>query len=283
MGETVKLAWQRMVCDGAAVTHGTAGSGPPVLFLHGWGVGPRSYAGALGRLAEAGCAVAAPAQPGFGGTTGLDPAQRHFPGYGRWVARYLDTIAVDEPVVVVGHSFGGGVALQFAHDHPERVRAVVLCNAVGGPHRYGRSEHRPMSARPLWEWGRELGADLFGLSSVIRILPPLLEEAVPNFVQHPMAMWHVAEFVRRADLLTEAASVARRGTPLTVVWSDRDRLVPHAAFAALCDAAGVEGQVVDGFHSWMIGDPVRFADIVWRATVEAGAVDHMLVRPPVSA
>jgi pimeloyl-ACP methyl ester carboxylesterase len=277
MGEAVRVEWDRLERDGVHVVHGTAGDGPPVLFLHGWAVGPRSYSAALRHLAAAGCAVAAPAQPGFGGTPGLAPGDRHFPGYGRWVARYLDALEVDEPVVVVGHSFGGGVGLQFAHDHPERVRAVVLCNAVGGPHRYGEREHRPMSDRPLWHWGRELGADLLGLSSVVRVLPPLLEAAVPNFVQHPMAVWQVAEFARRADLLAEAAGVARSGIPLTVVWSDRDRLIPHAAFAALCDAAGVEGHVVPGFHSWMIAEPVRFADLVWRAAVEAGAVDRLLV------
>jgi pimeloyl-ACP methyl ester carboxylesterase len=237
----------------------------------------------LRAVAAAGCAVAAPAQPGFAGTPGLDAGDRHFPGYARWTARYLDALGIDQQVVVVGHSFGGGVAIQFAHDHPERVRAVVLCNAVGGPHRTTDGGHRPMADRPLWDWGRELGADLFGLSSVVRILPPVLEEAVPNFVQHPMAMWRVAEFVRRADLVPQAAAVAALGIPLTVVWSDRDRLIPHTGFAALCEAAGVDGHVVPGYHSWMIGDPLRFADLVWRASVEAGAVDHMLARRPAIA
>jgi len=283
VAESVKVEWGRLEGDGMDAVHGTAGSGPPLLFLHGWGVGPRSYSGALRHVAAAGCAVAAPAQPGFGGTPGLASEHRHFPGYGRWVARYLDALAVDEPVVVVGHSFGGGVALQFAHDHPDRVRGVVLCNAVGGPHRYGVGGGRPMSDRPLWDWGRELGADLFALSSMARTLPPLLEEAVPNFFQRPLAMWRVAEFARRADLLAEAAGLADLGIPLTVVWSDRDRLIPHAAFAALCDAAGVEGHVVPGFHSWMIAEPRRFADIVWRAAVEAGAVDHMLVKQAATA
>ncbi|HUO48460.1 MAG TPA: alpha/beta fold hydrolase [Acidimicrobiales bacterium] len=283
MVDSVSLEWGRLEHGELRAAHGRAGQGPPLLFLHGWGVGPRSYAGALRHVAAAGCAVAAPAQPGFAGTPGLDADDRHFPGYARWAARYLDALGVDERVVVVGHSFGGGVALQFAHDHPERVRAVVLCNAVGGPHRHDTREHRPMADRPLWEWGRELGADLFGLSSVVRILPPVLEQAVPNFVQHPMAMWKVAEFVRRADLLPQAAQVAAMGIPLTVVWSDRDRLIPHAAFAALCEVAGVDGHVVPGFHSWMIADPIRFADLVWRASVEAGAVDHMLVRRPAIA
>jgi len=283
VGRLVELDWGRVELDGGRAAHGRAGDGPPLLFLHGWGVGPRSYASALRHVASAGFALYAPAQPGFAGTPEFDHHDRHFPGYAAWAARYLDALGVEEPVVVVGHSFGGGVALQLAHDQPDRVRAVVLCNAVGGPHRYDVRHHRPMADRPLWEWGRELGADLFGLSSVVRVLPPLLEEAVPNFVQHPMAMWRVAEFVRRADLLPQAARVAEQGVPMTVVWSDRDRLVPHGAFTGLCEAAGVDGLVVPGFHSWMIADPVRFTDLVWRAAVEAGAVDHMLARHPAIA
>jgi pimeloyl-ACP methyl ester carboxylesterase len=271
----------RLDVDGVRAVHGTAGTGEPLVFLHGWGVGPRSYSGALGHVAALGYRVWAPAQPGFGGTPGLPDDGHSFPGYARWVARYLDASGVAERVTVVGHSFGGGVALQFAHDYPERVRSVVLCNAVGGPYRLatvdGTDGRTSASERPLWEWGRDLGADLLGLSVMIRTLPPLLEEAVPNIVQRPLAMWRVAEFVRRADLVSEAAAVARRGTPMTVVWSDRDRLVPHAGFAGLCDAAGVEGQVVPGFHSWMIAEPRRFADVVWRAAVHAGALDHVLV------
>jgi pimeloyl-ACP methyl ester carboxylesterase len=278
VGDVVNLEWARLEHVGVRGSHCRAGHGPPVLFLHGWGVGPRSYAAPLRHVAAAGCAVAAPALPGFAGTPGLEAVDRHFGGYASWTARYLDVVGIDEPVVVVGHSFGGGVALQFAHDHPERVRSVVMCNAVGGPHRRAAGEHRPMADRPLWDWGRELGADLLGLSSMMRILPPVLEQALPNIVQHPMGMWRVAEFVRRADLVPEAMRVAAMGIPITVVWSDRDRLIPHAGFAALCDAAGVDGHVVPGFHSWMIGDPVRFADLVWRAAVEAGAVDHMLSR-----
>jgi pimeloyl-ACP methyl ester carboxylesterase len=285
--ETVDVAWGRLEVDGVVAAHGTAGTGGAagtgerVLFLHGWGVGPRSYAGALRHVAALGCAVSAPALPGFGGTPVLPAEARSFPGYARWAARYLDALEAHERVVVVGHSFGGGVALQFAHDHPDRVRAVVLCNAVGGPHRCGTLENGradvTAAARPLWEWGRDLGADLLGLSGMFRTLPPLLEEALPNLVQRPLALWQVAEVARRADLLAEAAVVSRLGIPLTVVWSDRDRLVPHAGFAALCDAAGVEGQVVPGFHSWMIAEPRRFADVVWRAAVHAGALDHVLV------
>lgn len=256
-----------------------------MLFLHGWGVGPLAYTGAVRHLADIGCAVVAPAQPGFGGTPALGADDTTFPGYARWAAEHLDAGGVREPVMVVGHSFGGGVALQLAHDFPELVRGVVLCNAVGGPHRGSIPEYRPMADRPIWEWGRDLGADLFALSAVTRVVPAVLGGALPNLVHNPRAMWRVAHVARRADLLGQAAAVAARGVPLTIVWSDRDRLVPHAAFAALCRAAGVRGEVVPGTHSWLIADPWRLADVVLRAMVDAGVVEHALARrrSPVAA
>ncbi len=244
----------------------------PVLFLHGWGVGPHSYSAALHQLQDFGCDVYAPAQPGFGGTPALSGEDCNFPGYARWVVARLDALGVKEPVTVVGHSFGGGVAVQFAHDHPQRASAVVLCNAVGGFPWAGPEGVGTIGDRPWWEWGRFLGADLLAMPALMRVLPALLGEAVPNLVSNPIAMWRVGEFVRRAHLVDEVAALPASGVPVSIVWSDRDRLVPHAGFSALCRAAGVEGEVVPGNHSWLIADPRRFADIVLRAMVEAGVV-----------
>lgn len=245
--------------------------GMPVLFLHGWGVGPQSYSAPLAQLRAQGCDVMAPSQPGFGAAA-LQGDECSFPGYGRWAASYLEAAHVDEPVTVVGHSFGGGVAVQLAHDYPERVAAVVLCNAVGGFPWAGPRRGESVAERPWWEWGRILGADLLGGPTMMRVLPAVLGEAVPNLVSNPVAMWRVGEFVRRAHLLDELSALGRRGLPMTAVWSDRDRLVPHGGFVAMCRAAGVRGEVVPGSHSWLIAEPRRFADIVLRAMVDADVV-----------
>ncbi|MHB8682536.1 MAG: alpha/beta fold hydrolase [Acidimicrobiales bacterium] len=258
-----------------AADEGDGVAGTPVLFLHGWGVGPHSYDAPLAQLSALGCRVLAPAQPGFGGMRELLPEDRSFTGYARWAADYLDDMGVDERVMVIGHSFGGGVSIQFAHDFPERVSAVVVCNGVGGFPWAAASPTAP-GERPLWEWGRYIGADLFALPTLARVLPALLGEAVPNLVHNPLALWRVGEFVRKADLVTEIAAVARRETPVTLVWSDRDRLVPHAGFSALCGAAGVHGVVVPGNHSWLIAEPRLFADIVLRAMVDAGVLEATL-------
>jgi len=212
----------------------------PVLFLHGWAVGPHSYGAPLGQLRSFGCDVFAPAQPGFGGTPSLDGEDCSFAGYARWAADYLDAVGADRPVTVVGHSFGGGVAIQLAHDHGDRVASVVLCNAVGGFPWAGPAGAETIAERPWWQWGRVIGADLLAAPSAIRVLPALLGEAVPNLVSNPLALWRVGEFVRKAHLLGEIAALGEAGIPVTLVWSDRDRLVPHAGFSALCRAAAVD-------------------------------------------
>ncbi len=272
--EMSSLVWSRVEVDGRAVSHGTGGSGPQVLFLHGWGLGPSAYRAPLRRLAELGCRVAAPALPGFGRTPELPADERRFAGYAAWAARYLDALESDDPIVVVGHSFGGGVAIQLAHDHPDRVRALVLCNAVGGPAWSGPTGARPMAHRHLWEWGRHFGADLLAPESAARVLPTVLEAVVPNIFQHPLAVWRVGEFVRRADLLDELGVLADRGLPVTVVWADRDRIAPHAGFAALAQAARTPGVTVPGQHNWMLAEPDRFAEVVQGAMAEAGVLDE---------
>ncbi len=45
--------------------------------------------------------------------------------------RALDILGVDEPCVLLGHSFGGAVVSQFAAEHPERVERLVLIASAG--------------------------------------------------------------------------------------------------------------------------------------------------------
>ena len=138
MGGTT-LSSLRIRVDERTAVYRAGGEGPPVLFLHGWAMGTRAYQQAVRRLTGRGCRVYAPAMPGFAGTADLPRDVMSMSGYGDWVDRFMDAVAIDEPALVIGHSFGGGVAIKLAQTHPERVGYLVLLNSVGG-----------VSDRPVW-------------------------------------------------------------------------------------------------------------------------------------
>jgi pimeloyl-ACP methyl ester carboxylesterase len=254
------LVWRRTTVEGRDAFYGMAGDGLAVVFLHGWALGQRSYRRALKRLVQLGCRVYAPAMPGFGGTPNL-PDSPTFDGYADWVARFLDAVGVDEPAFVVGHSFGGGVAIKLAHDHPERVRYLVLINSVGGTTwSLGNLTHS-FTARPPWTWPFQ-ASDIVPLHYMRRMLPIIVEDAVPNLVRNPLGLLNVVNLVRRSDLLAELQELKRRQLPVVVLWGDHDTVIPRASFSALCRAIGSEGEVIEGRHSWLLADPDAFGAIL---------------------
>lgn len=112
--------------------HGTPP--PRVLALHGWGRTHRDFDAVL-----AGLDALALDLPGFGATPEPDGVWGG-EEYAAAVAPVLD--GADEPVVVLGHSFGGRAAVHLAVRRPELVRALVLTGVpLVRPAGIGR--HRP--------------------------------------------------------------------------------------------------------------------------------------------
>ena len=166
------LIWQSATVRDHPVLYGVAGSGIPLLFLHGWGLAHHAYKRPLKRLVQLGCRVFAPAQPGFGGTPDLPKGELTLAGYAAWIDDFLTAVGVTEPLIVVGHSFGGGVAIQLAHDFPKRMRSLVLVNSIGGSAWSGEgSTARKLAERPIWDWGLHFPSDLLPVPQITKVLP----------------------------------------------------------------------------------------------------------------
>jgi pimeloyl-ACP methyl ester carboxylesterase len=261
------LVWKSTMVDGRTALYGVAGEGLPLVFVHGWGLGQHSYKRALKRLVHLGCKVYAPALPGFGGSDELPPDQFDLDGYARWLDGFLDAVGIrrDQKVFLIGHSFGGGVAIQFAHNHDGRVRTLVLINSIGGS---AWSQPGPtgavksMAQRPLWDWGIHFPSDILPIPHLTRVLPVILEDALPNLLRNPRAMWKAANLARAADLTEELEELRRRQLPVVVLWGEQDRIIPRASFDALCSAIGSQGEVVSGNHSWLLADPDSFGEVM---------------------
>ncbi|WP_137725333.1 alpha/beta fold hydrolase [Prescottella subtropica] len=249
--------------DGRSVAYTVAGSGRPVVFLHGFGLTHRTYGGAIAALAASGNRVYAPALPGFGGTDPLAPSGDGFDGYARWVGEFLDAAGVDEPVTVVGHSFGGGVGLASAHALGDRVSRLVLVNSVGGGSWSPDGTVREIRHRPLWRWVTSAAVDTIVSGTPASTLASIGGDALRNALRAPGSVWRIGDLARSADLRTEAACVADRGVLTTLLWSRGDTFIPRASFESLRRALrDPHVHRVAGCHSWLISDPDTFGRAV---------------------
>jgi pimeloyl-ACP methyl ester carboxylesterase len=259
---TGPVVWKRTWVQDRPALYGIIGDGLPVVFAHGWALGQHSYKAVLHRLAEQGCRVVAPALPGFGGTPDLPRAAFSLAGYSAWLEEFVRAVDIDEKVVIVGHSFGGGVAIRAAHDHPDLARSLVLVNSIGGSSWKRGKVLTSIAERPLWDWGLHLPSDVWPIRHATRVLPVILEDALPNLVRNPGSVVRVANLARRADLRPELEELKRRGLPVTVIWASRDGIIPKESFEAMCTAVGTPGTVVQGSHSWLLADPGQFVEVI---------------------
>lgn len=120
--------FQQVKLHGHTVTFRRAGSGPAVLLVHGITSSSRTWRQVIPGLAED-FDVIAPDLLGHG-RSGKPRGDYSLGAYASGLRDLLAVLDVDR-VTVVGHSLGGGVAMQFAYQFPERLERLVLVDSGG--------------------------------------------------------------------------------------------------------------------------------------------------------
>jgi pimeloyl-ACP methyl ester carboxylesterase len=132
--------------DGAIFAEVYGSDTPDILALHGWGRRGSDFARCLDGLS-----ALAPDLPGFGAS----PAPHQAIGadvYADVIAGLLDVF--ERPPVLVGHSFGGRVAVCLAAKHPDKVGSLVL---TGAPLIRLSIARRPALAYRIGRWLHRVG------------------------------------------------------------------------------------------------------------------------------
>ena len=105
-----------------------AGSGPPVVLIHGGASDSRDWVGTLAALSHR-YSLYAPDLLGFGLSDRTKDGY-YLSDFSEFILGFMETLSLEHPVLV-GHSFGGRLCLEVALRHPEKVRKLVLIDASG--------------------------------------------------------------------------------------------------------------------------------------------------------
>jgi pimeloyl-ACP methyl ester carboxylesterase len=199
------------------VVRGSTGEMPPLIMLHGWGQSLGSL-WALGDLLSKSRQVHLIDLPGFGQSPkpssdwGTDQ-------YGDCLLDYLKDQKLGS-VDILGHSFGGRVALRMAAKDPARLRKLVLINAAG--------------------LQRDLKGKRAFRAKLARISMTVCKFLDRSFGMSTFENWHVPRFasidyknagemrkifvITVNEDLTEAASKVMQ--PVFLLWGEEDEEVP---------------------------------------------------------
>jgi 2-hydroxy-6-oxonona-2,4-dienedioate hydrolase len=243
-----------------------AGSGSPVLLLHGTGDAAGIFLPLLNELQ--GVRALAPDLPGRGLSAPIDlPRHRYRETAVAWLDHLLDALELDG-TTLVGHSGGGLWALWYALTHPDRVNRLVLIGVPTLPNTRCPLPHRlmampglgdvlsrlvPPSPKSLLQFANFMGEKetLARHPALIDLLVAGRQNAVASRVAKaefrllisPFALLSPSGFRRRTRVRPD--QLRQVAMPTLVVWGDHDPLggvlvaqavtdlIPHARLAVL--------------------------------------------------
>jgi pimeloyl-ACP methyl ester carboxylesterase len=254
-----------------------SGEGPAVLFIHGLLGSNRNWAHLVGAL-DTDYRVLAPDLFGHGASA--KPMGDYSLGAHAAALRdLLDWLGIDR-VTLVGHSLGGGIAMQFCYLFPERVERLVLVSSGG----LGRSVSPLLRSATLpgAEWVLPLIASSWvrgRVETVGRMFGRIGWRASPDVAEAWNGFTSLGDADSRRAFLATTRSVIDPGgqtvtaldhlpmtdeIPTLIVWGTRDRMIPtwHATTANQAIAASRVELFEGAGHFPHLDDPERFAQVL---------------------
>jgi pimeloyl-ACP methyl ester carboxylesterase len=214
-----------------------AGSGKPVVFVHGFLVDGRLWDRVVDSL-SARCRCLAPDWPIGAQQVAMNPdADLSPPGLARLIADFLDKLELED-VTIVGNDSGGAVSQILVANHPQRIGRLVLTNC-------DTHENFPPGIFKAMPPLAKLPGGMFVLSAPFRI-PVIARRAFAPFARTKIPDALVASWMRPATkdsavmrdakkvtagmnkrhTLAAAAKLRTSDVPLRLLWAPGDKFFP---------------------------------------------------------
>jgi pimeloyl-ACP methyl ester carboxylesterase len=209
---------------------------------------------------------------------GVQAVLLDLPGYGlaeEWpvpdtLAGFSDSVhktladRLREPAVIVGHSFGGYLALQLYHDHPEQFRGLVLTNTRSGADSPEARDKRLATVQRLEDPSQTLDIEATARGLVA---PRTWEEGGPvvgaartmvQSARSPAIRGTLRAMASRADLTPVLATIR---VPTLVIWGEEDQLIKPVETQAMVERIpDATGQGISSAgHLASLESPLQFS------------------------
>jgi 3-oxoadipate enol-lactonase len=244
-----------------------AGSGPPVVFIHGGHSRGEHFRGVMARLAPQ-YRVIAYDMRGYG-ATGADARPITHQDWAGDLIACLDHFGLQAPVLV-GWSLGACTALEAIAGHPDRARALILLGAPRPARRFNRAVfQRRIDIVEAGGGAKEVVAETF--SHIAQTMSPLTRERRPEVVES-VRQELLAEDARLLPKLVEAYSteadwkaiLPNIRCPATFLVGDDDTATPEDGAAELASliANATVRIVPECGHYYAVEQPERVAAMI---------------------
>jgi pimeloyl-ACP methyl ester carboxylesterase len=268
---------RRLTLHGHRIAYRQAGSGPPLVLIHGITSSSATWERVMPYLARR-FTVIAPDLIGHGSSA--KPRGDYSLGAHASGVRDLMVALGHERASIVGHSLGGGIAMQFSYQFPERTERLVLVDSGG----LGRDVNVLLRAATLP--GSELVLPLLAATRLLdagelaaRALGRLGLRARTDIEEIARGHATLSDAEARAAFVHTLRSVVEpsgqrveaanrlylaQHVPFLLVWGERDSIIPVAHARATHEQVPASRLEVfpDSGHFPHLDEPQRFIDVL---------------------
>ena len=227
----------------------------PIIILHGWNLSSLHYLPLIRELNSRSHEVLCPDLPGFGINKILKKSLT-LTDYADFVEVYLKEKKIKQ-AVIIGHSFGGRIALRLAATSPESIQKLILSGVPGfSPVATIKTEFYKFIAKS----GKNL-LKITGLSRYENYFRFNLYKSIPSsdYTKTAQELKETFKKIINESLLADMTQIK---IPVLLIWGREDRIVPVKIAEKMKNLiSGSELDIVpDARHSLPYSHPREFAD-----------------------
>jgi len=209
---------EKIFVNGILTNYKISGQGENFLILHGWGGSSDSWKKVI-EILEKKFKVICPDIPGFGKSQ-APQTPWSLNDFVKWLKNFADNLKL-ENFYLLGHSFGGRIAIKFSALFPERVKTLFLVASAGIKMKWGLKEKITFQLSRIGNFIFSKRPFLYLKDTAQNLFYWILR--VKDYSKAKGVMKETMKKIIDEDLFPELEKIQ---TKTVIVWGEKDKILP---------------------------------------------------------